>query len=138
MAPVTEVVPQTGTVIEGGNFTLICNASGVPSPSVVWTEVGSPVILSQKISLTVANVTRPGTRDNLIQYQCTARNGVGTSSTTTVSIAVHCEFMVIQCSITMSKVSLHVYGNGMQIPRDRMLIHVHGKKITILYEKITS
>lgn len=95
MAPVTEVVPQTGTVIEGGNITLICNASGVPSPSVVWTEVGSPVILSQKISLTVANVTRPGTRDNLIQYQCTARNGVGTSSTTTVSIAVHCEFMVI-------------------------------------------
>ncbi|XP_066024470.1 hemicentin-1-like isoform X4 [Pocillopora verrucosa] len=89
VAPVTEVFPQTGTVIEGGNITLICNVSGVPSPSVVWTEVGSPVILSRKISLTVANVTRPGTRDNLIQYQCTARNGVGTSSTTTVSIAVH-------------------------------------------------
>ena len=95
MAPVTEVVPQTGTVIEGGNITLICNVSGVPSPPVFWTEVGSPVILSRKISLTVANVTRPGTRDNLIQYQCTARNGVGTSSTTTVSFAVHCEFMVI-------------------------------------------
>ena len=101
MAPVTEVFPQTGTVIEGGNITLICNVSGVPSPSpspspsVVWTEVGSPVILSRKISLTVANVTRPGTRDNLIQYQCTARNGVGTSSTTTVSFAVHCQFMVI-------------------------------------------
>ena len=93
MAPVTEVVPQTGTVIEGGNITLICNVSGVPSPSVFWTEVGSPV--SRKISLTVANVTRPGTRDNLIQYQCTARNGVGTSSTTTVSFAVHCEYMVI-------------------------------------------
>ena len=56
MAPVTEVVPQTGTVIEGGNITLICNVSGDPSPSVVWTEVGSPVILSRKISLTVANV----------------------------------------------------------------------------------
>ena len=97
MAPVTEVVPQTGTVIEGGNITLICNVSGVPSPSpsVFWTEVGSPVILSRKISLTFANVTRPGTRDNLIQYQCTARNGLGTSSTTTVSFAVHCEFMVI-------------------------------------------
>ena len=39
MAPVTEVFPQTGTVIEGGNITLICNVSGVPSPSVVWTEV---------------------------------------------------------------------------------------------------
>ena len=95
MAPVTEVFPQTGTVIEGGNITLICNVSGVPSPSVVWTEVGGLVILSRKISLTVVNVTRPGTRDNLIQYQCTARNGVGTSSTTTVSFAVHCEFMVI-------------------------------------------
>ena len=95
MAPVTEVFPQTGTVIEGGNITLICNVSGVLSPSVVWTEVGSPVILSRKISLTVANVTRPWTRDNLIQYQCAARNGVGTSSTTTVSFAVHCEFMVI-------------------------------------------
>ncbi|XP_022805186.1 peroxidasin homolog [Stylophora pistillata] len=45
VSPVAEVVLQAGTVEEGGNITLICNSSGVPSLSVVWTQVGTAKVL---------------------------------------------------------------------------------------------
>lgn len=45
VSPVAEVVLQAGTVEEGGSITLICNSSGVPSPSVVWTQVGTTKVL---------------------------------------------------------------------------------------------
>jgi len=38
------------------------------------------------------NVSRPGTPDNMIQYQCTASNGVGTPATATSTIDVHCKY----------------------------------------------
>ena len=95
MAPVAEVVPQTGVVVEGGNNTLICNSSGVPSPSVVWTQVGTTNVLSQNKLPIVVNVTRPETPDNLIQYQCTASNGVGTPGTAAVNITVQCELIIV-------------------------------------------
>ena len=92
MAPFAEVISQTGVVVEGGNISLICNASGGPSPSVVWTRIGSSKVLSQNSSLTVANISRPGTPDNMIQYQCTASNGVGTPATAIVNITIHCKY----------------------------------------------
>ena len=95
MAPVAEVVPQTGVVVEGGNITLICNSSGVPSPSVVWTQVGTTNVLSQNNLLRVVNVSRPETPDNMIQYQCTASNGVGTPGTAAVNITVQCELIIV-------------------------------------------
>ena len=95
MAPVAEVVPQTGVVVEGGNNTMICNSSGVPSPSVVWTQVGTTNVLSQNKLLIVVNVTRPERPDNLIQYQCTASNGVGTPGTAAVNITVQCELIIV-------------------------------------------
>ena len=91
MRPFAEVISQTGVVVEGGNISLLCSASGVPSPSVVWTQIGSSKVLSQNSSLTVANVSRPGTLNNMIQYQCTASNGVGTPATAIVNISVHCK-----------------------------------------------
>ena len=92
MVPFAEVISQTGIVVEGGNISLICNVSGVPSPSVVWTRIGGSKVLSQNSSLTVANVSRPGTPDNMIQYQCTASNGVGTPATAIVNITIHCKY----------------------------------------------
>ena len=38
------------------------------------------------------NVSRPGTPDNMIQYKCTASNGVGTSVTATVNVTIHCKY----------------------------------------------
>ena len=91
VAPFAEIIPQAVTIIEGGNITLTCNVSGVPSPSIRWTQIGGSKVLSQNSTLTVVNVTRPGTPDNMIQYQCTASNGVEKPATATVNVTVHCK-----------------------------------------------
>ena len=78
-------------LVEGDNITLTCNASGKPQPVITWTKLGSPVVLSQTSSFTIVNVSRPGTPDNMIQYQCTASNGVETPATATVNCIVHCK-----------------------------------------------
>ena len=79
------------TIEEGDNITLTCNASGKPQPRVSWTKLGRFEVLSNTSSLTVVNVSRPGTRDNMIQYQCTASNGVGIPATDIANVTVHCE-----------------------------------------------
>ena len=79
------------SVQEGNNITLSCNASGKPGPVIAWTKVGSSQVLSHTSLLSVVNVSRPGTADNMIQYQCKATNGVKTPATATVNVTVHCE-----------------------------------------------
>ena len=91
VAPFAEVIPQTVTVIEGGNITLVCDISGVPAPSILWTQIGSSKVVSHNSSLMIVNVSRPGTPDNMIQYQCTASNGVETPAMATVNVTVHCK-----------------------------------------------
>ena len=70
---------------------LTCDASGKPEPAVTWTKVGSSKMLSNTSLLTIMNVSRPGTPDNMIQYQCTASNGVETPATATVNVTIHCK-----------------------------------------------
>lgn len=79
------------SVQEGNNITLLCNASGKPAPVIAWTKAGSSQVLSHTSLLSVVNVSRPGTADNTIQYQCKASNGVETLATATVNVTVHCE-----------------------------------------------
>ena len=78
------------TVEEGDSITLTCYVTGKPPPFTTWTKLGSSEVLPIT-SLTIVNVSRPGTPDNMIQYQCTASNGVGTPATATVNVIVHCE-----------------------------------------------
>ena len=93
VAPVAKVIPQTYTVTEGGNITLTCNTRGVPSPAITWTLIGQSGVVSQNSSLTVVNVRRPGLPDNIIQYQCTASNGVESPATATANITVRCKYL---------------------------------------------
>ncbi|KAJ7380981.1 Hemicentin-1 [Desmophyllum pertusum] len=91
-APSVDINPTTATVIEGNNITLTCNASGKPAPVITWKKAGESVLLSQGSLVTIVNVRRPGTPDNMIQYQCTASNGVGSPATATVNVTVHCKY----------------------------------------------
>ena len=81
------------TVEEGDNIMLTCNVTGKPQPIISWTELGSSEVLSNTSSLTIVNVSRPEIPDNMIQYQCTASNGVGTPTTATVNVTVHCKYI---------------------------------------------
>ena len=79
------------TVEEGDSITLTCYVTGKPPPITTWTKLGSSDVFPMTSSLHIVNVSRPGTPDNMIQYQCTASNGVGTPATATVSVIVHCK-----------------------------------------------
>jgi len=92
VAPSVEISNKTVTVVEGGRLVLTGNPSGKPQPSLTWTKRGSSEVLSNTSSLTIVNVIRPGTPDNMIQYQCTASNGVETPATATVNVTVNCKY----------------------------------------------
>ena len=88
--PSVAVLPEAITIIDGNSLNLTCNASGTPEASITWTMVGYAEDLSTDSRLTV-NVSRQLAKKNMIQYQCTASNGVGTPATATADVTVHCE-----------------------------------------------
>ena len=72
------------TVTEGENRTLKCNVSGIPTPSVTWTEV--------KTGIRSTGITRQLIRINRNQsgeYKCEASNSCGYDTTST--------FLIVQC-----------------------------------------
>ena len=101
------VSPEKVTIVEGNKLLLTCNASGEPEPSISWTRIGSLDVLSVSSLLTIVNVSRPETSDNMIQYQCTASNGVGTPATATVYVIVVCKYSSIRCTVTVFWRVLH-------------------------------
>ena len=89
--PSITIHEKSETVEEGDSITLTCIVTGKPYPAIAWTKVGASEVLSNTSSLTIVNITRPEKPYNLIQYQCTASNGVGTPDTETVKVTVHCK-----------------------------------------------
>ena len=56
VAPQITTQPQVGSVIEGDNVTLSCNASGNPVPTISWRRDGSLVSSGdQRISFEAGN-----------------------------------------------------------------------------------
>ena len=94
---------------EGDNITLTCNASGKPRPVITWAKPGSSVVLSNTSFLTLVNVSRPGTSDNMIQYQCTASNGVETPATDIATVTVHCELVCLNNYTNLYNVLFHYF-----------------------------
>ena len=86
-----EISNKTATAVEGDILNFTCTASGKPQPKIAWTKVGSAIVIADTASVSVI-VDRPRTVDNVIQYQCTASNGVETPATATVDVTVHCKY----------------------------------------------
>ena len=96
---------------ERNNLSLVCNSSGKPKPSITWTKVGSSEVLSTTSVLTVVNVSRPGTPDNVIQYQCSGSNGVGTPAMAVANITVLCKYVPLALLISLFIFSLSHWKN---------------------------
>ena len=86
-----EISNKTATAVEGDRLNFTCTASGKPEPKMAWTRVGCANVITNTPSVSVI-VVRPVTPDNMNQYQCTARNGVGTPATATVNVTVYCKY----------------------------------------------
>ena len=78
--------PPNTVIQEGKNVTLSCNVTWNPTPKITWTKDGSVKVLSEAERFTILNVAREQAGD----YVCTARNGMGTSANTTLTLTVHC------------------------------------------------
>ena len=86
-----EISNKTATAVEGDRLNFTCAAYGKPEPKIAWTKVGSATVITDTPSVSVI-VDRPRTADNMIQYQCTASNGVETPATATVNVTVYCKY----------------------------------------------
>ena len=93
--PTVSVSSRPVVVVEGEDVTLVCNTTGRPAPSVEWTKSG--VVLSSTSNLLLCNVQRPENAENIIRYQCTAKNGIGTANAS-VQVAVYCEYETLPVS----------------------------------------
>ena len=80
---------------EGESITLYCNATGKPDPTLTWTKVGNAGPLSNNAVLNTGILNRNDTTNNIIQYQCTASNGVESPAKAVANITVHCKYHLI-------------------------------------------
>ena len=96
VAPLITTQPQSGSVTEGDNVTLSCNASGNPVPEISWTRDGSPVSSGdRRISfeagnrqLTITNVSRADSGE----YRCVADNSEGNDTSNATTLDVQCKY----------------------------------------------
>ena len=79
---------QNERIIEGGNVTLSCQASGIPEPIVSWFKANGQRIDASEL------VLRNISRSEAGEYRCEASNECGNASGTTT--------IDVQCKSTLS------------------------------------
>ncbi|XP_065188628.1 scavenger receptor cysteine-rich type 1 protein M160-like [Sycon ciliatum] len=90
LSPVPVVIlpfNDTTVVYQGANYTLKCQATGVPTPTVTWSRSNGGAVEDNGIKYTVTNdslmLLNPTLADT-DTYTCNARNNISTASASTV------------------------------------------------------
>ena len=84
---VVTFAPANQSVLEGGNLTLYCNATGNPIPNITWTKDSSSTVVHQGETYSIVNIQRQSAGD----YKCTAWNKVGAQKTALATVTIHCK-----------------------------------------------
>ena len=79
--------PANQSVLEGGNVTLYCNATGNPTPNITWANDSSSTVVHQGEKYSIVNIQRQSAGD----YKCTAWNKVGAQKTALSTVTIHCK-----------------------------------------------
>ena len=77
--------PFNKTVIEGATVTLLCEATGNPTPKIAWIKDGKTVVSGDTLSFET-NRTLSG------KYWCTAENGLKPAVNANANINVQCKY----------------------------------------------
>jgi hypothetical protein len=87
--PEIVTAPISTTVVEGNALTLFCNASGLLTPKIKWTEVGGRTVGDGE-TFTIASVAK---KDEGV-YRCTASNGAECNTVSAVAtVTVNCKLL---------------------------------------------
>ena len=71
---------------ETKNLSLFCNASGFPTPKIVWKKIGKAELKHHGDSLSLKNLSSEDTGT----YICEASNGIEMPATETANVVVLC------------------------------------------------
>ena len=93
MPPGIPYVSNDQVACESSLVTLVCNATGKPTPNITWTKVednatnSAPLLPAVDGKYVLSNIQRGANGT----YRCTADNGVGSPVNRTVSVKVECK-----------------------------------------------
>ena len=77
--------PADQTVLESELATFHCNATGNPTPKIIWIKDGKPVGKGNTMSFK-ANRTHWG------KYWCSAENGLNSTANASANLDVQCKY----------------------------------------------
>lgn len=84
-AAVQIISPNYQVVSENNSFSIFCNATGNPPPTISWQKGGSSISVGEKLTVARAGLEQLGT------YQCLANNGIGTLAMASATVVVNCK-----------------------------------------------
>ena len=85
-AAIDYISPVYQMLNENDSFSIFCNATGNPLPTIKWLKMGKVVHVGERMTVPRAQLKNNGT------YTCLASNGIGVSPMAFVEVIVNGEF----------------------------------------------